>query len=167
VIRCSSCGHANYPGEDACEECGADLRTLDVPQDAIDFHGRLLGEHLDALGIDLPPTVVVGTSARAALARMKDDGLECLLVVDGDRLRGIVTYQDAILKLNRRPPDGMVVEALMTPDPVVLRHDDTTAVALHKMAVGGFRHIPIVEDGRLVGLIQARNLFGHLLEVIG
>ena len=55
----------------------------------------------------------------------------------------------------------------MTPDPVVLRHDDTTAVALHKMAVGGFRHIPIVEDGRLVGLIQARNLFKHLLEVIG
>ena len=98
---------------------------------------------------------------------MKDDGLECLLVVDGDRLRGIVTYQDAILKLQGRTLDGMVVEALMTPDPVVLRHDDTTAVALHKMAVGGFRHIPIVEDGRLVGLVQARNLFGHLLEVIG
>ena len=46
----------------------------------------------------------------------------------------------------------MVVDALMTPDPVVLRHDDTTAIALHKMAVGGFRHIPIVEDDRVVGL---------------
>jgi CBS domain-containing protein len=145
MIRCPVCGHENYAGEDACEECGGDLRTLDIPQDAADFHGRLLGEHLDALGIERPPTVVVGTSARAAIARMKDDGLECLLVVDGDRLRGIVTYQD----------------------PVVLRHDDTTAVALNKMAVGGFRHIPIVEDGRLVGLVQARNLFGHLLEVIG
>lgn len=167
MIRCPSCGHANYAGEDACEECGADLRTLDVPQDAVDFHGRLLGEHLDALGIEAPPTVVAGTSARAAIARMKDDGLECLLVIDGDQLRGIVTYQDAILKLQGRPFDGMVVDALMTPDPVVLRHDDTTAIALHKMAVGGFRHIPIVEDGRLVGLVQARNLFGHLLEVIG
>jgi CBS domain-containing protein len=167
VIRCPSCGHANYAGEDACEECGADLRTLDVPQDAVDFHGRLLGEHLDALGIEAPPTVIAGTSARAAIARMKDDGLECLLVVDGEQLRGIVTYQDAILKLQGHPFDGMVVDALMTPDPVVLRHDDTTAIALHKMAVGGFRHIPIVEDGRLVGLVQARNLFGHLLEVIG
>jgi CBS domain-containing protein len=167
VIRCPSCGHVNYAGEDACEECGADLRTLDVPQDAIDFHGRLLGEHIDALGIETPPTVTAGTSARAAIARMKDDGLECLLVVDGEQLRGIVTYQDAILKLQGRPFDGMAVDALMTPDPVVLRHDDTTAIALHKMAVGGFRHIPIVEDGRLVGLVQARNLFGHLLEVIG
>ena len=167
MIRCPSCGHPNYAGEDACEECGADLRTLDVPQDAIDFHGRLLGEHLDALGIELPPTVITGTSARAAIARMKDDGLECLLVVDGERLRGIVTYQDAILKVPGGTFEGMVVDALMTPDPVVLRHDDTTAIALHKMAVGGFRHIPIVEDGRVVGLIRARNLFGHLLEVIG
>jgi CBS domain-containing protein len=167
MIRCPVCGHENYAGEDACEACGADLRAMDVPQDAIDFHGRLLGEHLEALGIERPPTVVAGTSAKAAIARMKDDGLECLLVVDGDRLRGIVTYQDAILKLQGRALEGMVVDALMTPDPVVLRHDDTTAVALHKMAVGGFRHIPIVEDGRLLGLIQARNLFGHLLEVIG
>ena len=167
MIRCPVCGYENYAGEDACEGCGADLRTIDVPQDAIDFHGRLLGEHLEALGIEQPPTVVAGTSAKAAIARMKDDGLECLLVLDGDQLRGIVTYQDAILKLQGRPLEGMVVDALMTPDPVVLRHDDTTAVALHKMAVGGFRHIPIVEDGRILGLIQARNLFGHLLEVIG
>ena len=167
MIRCPVCGHENYAGEDACEACGADLRTIDVPQDAVDFHGRLLGEHLARPGIERPPTVVAGTSAKAAIARMKDDGLECLLVVDDDRLRGIVTYQDAILKLQGRPLEGMVVDALMTPDPVVLRHDDTTAVALHKMAVGGFRHIPIVEDGRLLGLIQARNLFGHLLEVIG
>ncbi len=167
MIRCPVCGHENYAGEDACEECGGDLRTLDIPQDAVDFHGRLLGEHLDALGIERPPTVVAGTSARAAIARMKDDGLECLLVVEGDRLRGIVTYQDAIVKLQGMALEGMVVDALMTPDPVVLRHDDTTAVALNKMAVGGFRHIPIVEDGRLVGLVQARNLFGHLLEVIG
>jgi signal-transduction protein with cAMP-binding, CBS, and nucleotidyltransferase domain len=167
VIRCPVCGHENYAGEDACEECGGDLRTLDIPQDAVDFHGRLLGEHLDALGIERPPTVVAGTSARAAIARMKDDGLECLLVVDGDLLRGIVTYQDAIVKLQGMDLEGMVVDALMTPDPVVLRHDDTTAVALNKMAVGGFRHIPIVEDGRLVGLVQARNLFSHLLEVIG
>ena len=35
----SVCGHANFAGEDSCEACGADLRTLDVPQDAVDFHG--------------------------------------------------------------------------------------------------------------------------------
>ena len=50
----------------------------------------------------------------------------------------------------------------MTPDPVVLRHDDPIAVAIHKMAVGGFRHIPIVEDGRPTGVVTARDVFRHL-----
>ena len=71
------------------------------------------------------------------------------------------------MKLAGRPLAGLPVDTLMTRDPVVLRHDDTVAVAIHKMAVGGFRHIPIIEDGRLVGLVQARNVFGHILEVIG
>lgn len=167
MIHCPVCGHDNYAGEDACEACGADLRSVDVPQDAIDFHGRLLGEHLDALGIESPPTVLTGTGAKAAIARMKDDALECLLVVDGERLLGIVTYQDAIVKLRGRTLDGLLIDEFMTRDPVVLRADDTTAIALHKMAVGGFRHIPVVQDERLIGLVQARNIFGHILEVIG
>ena len=53
----------------------------------------------------------------------------------------------------------------MTHDPVVLRHDDTIAVALNKMAVGGFRHIPIVEDGRPVGVVTARDVFRHLAQI--
>jgi predicted transcriptional regulator len=167
MIRCPACEAENYAGEDVCDACGADLRSVDIPQDAIDFHGRLLGEHLDALGIDFPPTVETGTSAVAGIARMKDEGLECLLVVHGDRLAGIVTYQDALVKLHGRSLEGLAVDELMTRDPVVCRHDDTIAVAIHKMAVGGFRHIPIVEDGRLVGLVAARNVFGHLLEAIG
>ena len=55
----------------------------------------------------------------------------------------------------------------MTPDPVVLRHDDTIAVAINKMAVGGFRHIPIVEDGRPTGVVTARDVFHHLAESLG
>ncbi len=167
MIRCPACEAVNYAGEDLCEACGADLRATDIPQAAIDFSGRLLGERLDALRIEPPPTVVRGTSALAAISRMKDDSLECLLVVDGERLAGIITYQDAIVKLHGRSLEGLVVDDLMTGDPVVLRHDDTTAVAIHKMAVGGFRHIPIVEDGRLLGLVAAPNVFGHILEVIG
>ena len=54
----------------------------------------------------------------------------------------------------------------MTPDPVVLRHDDPIAIAIHKMAVGGFRHIPIVEDGRPTGVVTARDVFHHLAEAL-
>jgi CBS domain-containing protein len=51
----------------------------------------------------------------------------------------------------------------MTPDPVVLRPDDPIAVAIHKMAVGGFRHIPIVDAGHLpTGVVSARDVFRHI-----
>ena len=52
----------------------------------------------------------------------------------------------------------------MTPDPVVLRHDDPIAIAIHKMAVGGFRHIPILDGGRPTGVVTARDVFHHLAE---
>ena len=47
------------------------------------------------------------------------------------------------------------VADFMTPDPVVLRSEDTLAVAIHKMAVGEFRHIPITDDGRPIGVVAA------------
>ena len=55
----------------------------------------------------------------------------------------------------------------MTPDPVVLRHDDPIALAIHKMAVGGFRHIPILQNGRPTGVVTARDVFHHLAEAFG
>ena len=54
----------------------------------------------------------------------------------------------------------------MTPDPVVLRHDDPVALAIHKMAVGGFRHIPLMRDGRAAGVVTARDVFRHLAEAL-
>ena len=54
----------------------------------------------------------------------------------------------------------------MTADPVVLRTDDSVAVAIHKMAVGGFRHIPVMDGGTAVGMITAHDLFRYILELL-
>jgi CBS domain-containing protein len=51
----------------------------------------------------------------------------------------------------------------MTPDPVVLREDDTMAFALNKMGDGGFRHVPVVRDGELVGMITVRDIMNWVL----
>jgi CBS domain-containing protein len=72
-----------------------------------------------------------------------------------------------VLKIAGRPLDARPLAEVMTRDPVVLRHDDTVAVAINKMAVGGFRHIPIVEDGRPTGIVSARDIFHHLAETLG
>ncbi len=59
------------------------------------------------------------------------------------------------------------IRELMTPDPVAMRHDDPIAVAINKMAVGGFRHIPIIEDGRPTGVVAARDVFRHIAQRLG
>jgi hypothetical protein len=145
VIRCQSCGHANFAGEDSCEACGADLPDLDVLQDAVDFHGLLLVS-IWTHSIERPPTIVVGTSARAAIARMKDDGLGAQA---GRRRRPAAASSPTGRDLKLRPGARRHGRrGHHDPDPSCCA-DDTTAIALNKMAVG-FRHIPIVEDGRLV-----------------
>ena len=49
-MNCPVCGFDNLTGTEVCDNCGADLAGHDIPQPALSFHGRLLGEHLDELG---------------------------------------------------------------------------------------------------------------------
>jgi CBS domain-containing protein len=55
---------------------------------------------------------------------------------------------------------------VMTPDPECLTPDDDIAYALNKMAVGGFRHIPLVDEyGRPAGLIGMRHVVEHIVHL--
>ena len=166
-MRCPTCGFENLLGSDVCDNCGSDLAGRDVPEPATSFRGQLLGEHLDALGVAPPEIVDAGTDVDEAIRRMHDKGIDCVLVVDGGRLVGIFTDRDAVLKVAGTNPDDHRIGALMTHDPVVLRHDETIAVAINKMAVGGFRHIPIVDGGRPTGVVTARDVFRHLAQSLG
>jgi CBS domain-containing protein len=163
-MRCPTCGFENLLGSDVCDNCGSDLAGRDVPEPATSFRGQLLGEHLDALGVAAPEIVDAATDVDDAIRRMHDKGIDCVLVVEGGRLVGIFTDRDAVLKVAGTNPEDHRIGALMTHDPVVLRHDETIAVAINKMAVGGFRHIPIVEDGRPTGVVSARDVFRHLAQ---
>ena len=98
---------------------------------------------------------------------MQEAEADCVLVTVDDRLVGIFTDRDAVVKAAGKRLDAFHVRDFMTPDPVVLRHDDPIAIAIHKMAVGGFRHIPIVDDGRPTGVVTARDVFHHLAETLG
>ncbi len=167
-MRCPSCGIENYSGEDACINCGADLWSADVPQDLSSFQGRLLGEHLEAIAVGAPPTVAPTESVARAIGRMHDEGIDSLLVIHDGRLVGIFTERDALVKLaDKQRLDAFDVRDVMTRDPVVLRPEDSLAVAIHKMAVGGFRHIPVVDGDRPVGIVAARDIFHHVLAVLG
>jgi CBS domain-containing protein len=166
-MRCPTCGYENFVGSDVCENCGSDLAGHDTPQPATTFRGQLLGVHLDALGVTNPEIVEGSADVDDAISRMHDKGIDCVLVVNAGQLIGIFTDRDAVLKVAGTAPTKRAISSLMTPDPVVLRHDETMAVAINKMAVGGFRHIPIVDDGRPTGVVTARDVFRHLAQSLG
>lgn len=166
AMLCPACGFANLIGADICENCGADIAGRDIPQQAQAFHGQLLGDHLDHLGGPAPLLVAPEAMVDTVVARMQEAGVDCALVVANDRLVGIFTDRDAVLKAAGRPLADRTVREFMTPDPVVLRHDDPIALAIHKMAIGGFRHIPIVEHGRPTGVVTARDVFHHLVATL-
>jgi len=160
---CPVCRFGNFPGDDTCANCGADLWNVDTPQGITTFRGQLLGMHLDELGAPAPHLIDAGASVEEALRRMQGDGVDCLLVTDAGALVGIFTDRGAILQVAGRPIAGLTLRDVMTPDPVILRGGDPVAVAIHKMAVGGFRHVPFVKDGVPVGVVSAKDVFRHLV----
>jgi CBS domain-containing protein len=162
-VICPVCRFGNFPGDDTCANCGADLWNADTPQQVTTFRGQLLGLHLDELGAPEPHLIDVEAGVDEAVARMQAESIDCLLVTDQGALVGIFTDRDAILKLAGRPSNGLTMGDVMTHDPVILRSGDPVAVAIHKMAVGGFRHVPIVKGGRPVGVVSARDVFRHLV----
>ena len=164
---CPVCHFQNFEGDDLCENCGADLRASDTPEPATGFHGRLLGIHLDELGAPAPELVGPDEDVAEVIERMHRDGIDCLLVTERDHLVGIFTDRDALIKLAGRGPEHRPISELMTRDPVVLRQDDTIAVAINKMAVGGFRHVPIVDGKRPIAVVSARDVFRHIATRLG
>lgn len=164
---CPSCGFENIQGVDQCENCGADLRTVDTPHPSSPFEARLVREHLDAVGAEPALIMEPGAPVEQAIRAMQDHRNGCVVVVSNGRLLGIFTERDALMKVAGQPTSGVTVGQVMTTDPVVLRPDDSAAVAIHKMTVGGFRHIPLVVDGLPIGVATARDLLRHVEHLLG
>ncbi|HEX9180444.1 MAG TPA: CBS domain-containing protein [Burkholderiales bacterium] len=97
-----------------------------------------------------------------AAALMKRSKFGALMVVEGARLVGIFTERDALYRVlaEKRDPDVTLLGAVMTPNPRTIEPDHPFGHALHMMYDGGFRHVPVVENGCPVGMVSARDALG-------
>jgi CBS domain-containing protein len=166
-MLCPVCRHDNFEGEDICDNCGAALVGAGAGPGLADDDDTILSEPLAAVRTSAPLIVGPGTPVAEAIRQMHGTGNDCLLVADDDRLVGIFTDRDAAVKAVDKRLQLFKVRDFMTPDPVVLRREDPLALAIHKMAVGGFRHIPIVDGTRPVGVIAAADVFRHIVASLG
>lgn len=100
-----------------------------------------------------------GVSLREAARRMVERGVGSIVVLEGDRLVGILTERD-VLRVFARGDDEARVQAVMTRNPETVEPDESLAQARLVMLHGGFRHLPVVEGGSVVGMLSLRDLLG-------
>ncbi len=90
------------------------------------------------------------------------------LVSTADGLAGIFTERDYLVRVVAagRSPEETRVGSVMTPDPDTLRMGDDVTFAINRMAVRGYRNVPIVDEvGKPVALIGVRDIVRHLAEI--
>ena len=165
-MLCPNCGFDNIPGSDLCHKCGSDLAGLDLPEAHPGFRGRLMTDHIGDLQLTAPLSVSPTAKAAEAIALMRQARHGCVLIQDDQRLVGIFTERDVLTRLVRpgRDPAQVQISEVMTPDPITLSTADPPAHAIHLSAARGLRHLPIVEDERVLGFISVRHLLRHIHE---
>ncbi|HEX2474486.1 MAG TPA: CBS domain-containing protein [Lacipirellulaceae bacterium] len=168
AILCPYCDAENIEGADECAECGEALWDLSVRVPASSVESDLLRDRIERLWPKSPSTVTPNTPVGQVLKKMVDERIGCVMIVDGGKLAGIFSERDALMKLNTDAARFMErpISQFMTPDPVTLETNDKIAFALHKMNVGGYRHIPILFGGKLAGVISIRDILRYLTERI-
>jgi CBS domain-containing protein len=143
------------------------LRDLDVPRpDATRGLVRsVMEDDLRKLEREETLTVSPSTPAIEVVRRMKEAQAGCALVVDKGELVGIFTEHDVLCKMTGANASGTAdvrVSELMSANPESLRETDSVAAALNKMALGRYRHVPVLKQdgGYTVSSIQ------HVLKFI-
>ena len=109
-----------------------------------------------------PATTTVSEAARL----MKQRHVGAVMVVEDGKLVGVFTERDALFRVVADGLDGETTQLaeVMTRSPQSIHPDKPFAYALQMMHEGAFRHVPVVEDGRPVGIVSARDAFGPELE---
>lgn len=98
-----------------------------------------------------------GDALTDAAHRMAERRVGAILVTDGDRLTGILTERDVLRAVGGGDISG-TVDDWMTHDPLTVDPAASIGEAAMLMVHGGFRHVPIVDAGRLVGIVSIRDL---------
>lgn len=165
-LTCPSCRERNLWGDDLCWNCQQSLTDLELPThaDSLKESDTELNRPLGALHLRPATLVKASDTVSEALVSLRGDSGGAVLVMNGDEIAGIFTERDVLMKVAGIPGAmNCAVADVMTPDPVTLSPTDHMNVVLNKMGVGGFRHIPVVQDGEVAGIVTASEAMRWVL----
>jgi CBS domain-containing protein len=162
---CPTCGWDNLPGNEECSNCQQDLTPLDRPSANNIVERSLMEDAVVALGPRKPVTVTADVTVRDAIRTMLTHTIGSVLVVDANgKLVGVFSERDLLKKVVGIHADygSLPICDFMTPNPETVAITDTLDFALHKMDGGGYRHLPVITDGKPSGVISVRDMLRHI-----
>jgi CBS domain-containing protein len=169
---CPNCGCDNLPGNEVCDNCQHDLTALDRPVGWNRVEKGLLEEHVRDLHRKIPHsepvTVAPTTSIHDALQILLQKNIGALLVVDDNGLlKGIFSERDLLKKVAGVEDSfaSLPVSQFMSDNVETVSIDDPLAFVLHKMDVGGYRHLPVVENGKPVDIVSVRDMLRYITKL--
>ena len=141
-------------------------RTLEAAKSDQVFDESLVQQPVSVLEPQAPFIVEPQTPVLEAVSLMQNEKIGCVLVATAGKLKGIVTERDILVQVVGKSVDAakLPVRKIMTSDPEYLRVTDSVAHALNKMSLGGYRHIPLVDDARVpVGVISVKDIVNYVV----
>ena len=157
--------------DDPNDDLDHDESYFDPPPRPARFDAGLLRESLRALPTRSALVLRASDSVTDAVRLMQREHRGCVLITEdgshASRVIGIFTERDVLLRIVDRGknPATLPLDSVMTADPEVLNLSGTIAHALNKMSVGGFRHIPVVDEHHQpVFVISVSDIVEFLVE---
>lgn len=122
------------------------------------MHRKVVPDIVNQQKIELLPA---STTVRDAARNMAERHIGAVLVGQDGRLQGIFTERDLLMRVvaRDRNPDSTALGDVMTADPDTVGPNDLASLALERMRTSGYRHVPVVENGAVVGIVSLRDLY--------
>ena len=114
----------------------------------------VVADHMTRDLVTVAPDELLGSAA----VRMAERKVGAALILDGNRLIGILSERDVLRAVAAGGAESAPVSAWMTANPETIESDDSLDQAAVLMIHGGFRHLPVVDGGRAVGILSIRDL---------
>ncbi|MGL4511678.1 MAG: CBS domain-containing protein [Lacipirellulaceae bacterium] len=173
MLVCPSCGADDLiEGVEACDHCEQPLTDLFIRVANRSVEWRLLRDTVGSLPAHPPVEVSPETSIAEALRQMMGAKIGCVIVVDrsaGDpgQMVGLFSERDALRRLGAEAQTKLAepISRYMSPNPARIDGAARIAFALHRMDIGGYRHLPVMEGERVVSVVSIRDILRYLTQV--
>jgi CBS domain-containing protein len=125
--------------------------------------GRTVGQVIEG---QEPVTAATDMTVSEAARLMRERNIGALMVVESERLVGVFTERDGLFRVLAETRDGSTTRLadVMTRNPTTIDPASGFTHALQMMHDGGYRHLPVVEQGRVIGIVSVRDALGPELE---